>query len=638
MRFSLKTLLFVLAIALAAGVVLATVLVGHVARSEEFKRFAEQKVSEYLKAKVSIGRIRPYSFNQIALEKITIEGAASGHSSQLISVERLLFRYRLTQLWRRRFDLPAAVVLKNPAVLIEKDQFPYRYFESQQGANGGFSMPALDFKGGEIRYLIPAIGKEIVLTEVVGKVTPTLDQQVLVDIHAKATGFLEGKVAIRGSLYPFKNTHDLWLELGSMNFSQDIPLPFKEMKGKVHWVGRDLFFEDLQALLHGWQADISGSFLDREGQPEVSCRLQVGKEKPWVKFGFSLNFSRQSLRGDLSVGGEQPLHFEGKVRQEGKRFLVDSLQVDRGYEGRGELDFASGNYDLAFKKGEMKRAEVHSNLRGLDFAISFRFDHFQVLNLDMVTQGKLFLRAVSSHWKDRSFMFKGALETDYFILEQQPFDDLKGVFDISPYGISGIQMDWGEKFQLTGQVVFPGKQPQGKLTVRVEDFDLGLVKEFNSKPLPKELGGLLGGKLVIDGQLMKPAIDGVFNIRDGKWGRLRYDRGIIQLRGTPPYLPLRDSKIWKGRTTFYLNGALDLKLDNIFAGVKIETPDNLVIWKGLEAVAHSKDGTVQVNPSKLGSWGEVSILEADTDTIEAGKGPGQDEEATAVKVGPKLKF
>ncbi|MBU9888577.1 MAG: hypothetical protein KTQ49_01750 [Candidatus Omnitrophica bacterium] len=638
MRFSLKIFFISVAVLFLAVFVLATVMLGRVARSDEFKRFAEQKVGEYLKAKVHIGVIRPYGFNQIALEKIMIEGAGSEDRSQLIRVERLLFRYRLDQFWSRHFELPSAVVLNNPSVVIEPDRFPYRYLEpgSQKGA--GFPVPSLDFKGGEIRYLLPSLGKEVRLTEVVGKITPTLDQQVFVDVRAKATGLLEGSVAIRGHIQPFRNIHDLWLELETMDFSQDIPVPFRGIKGKVHWVGSDLFFEGLQATLHGWQASIDGSFLNREGQPEVSCRVQIGKEKPWVRLNFLLNFFRQHLEGDFWLAGELPLRFDGKVRQDGKRFFLDSMRVDRGYQASGELDFATGNYDLVFEKGDAKRAEVQSNLRGLDFSISFRFDHFQVLDLDVVTRGKLFLHAVSSHWNDRSFMFKGALETDYFILERQPFDDLKGVFDLSPYGISGIDLSWGGKFQLTGQVVLPAKRPQGKLTVRVDDFDLGLVQEFNSKPLPKELGGLLNGKLVIDGELSNPEVQGVFNVRDGKWGRLQYDRGIIQLRGTPPYLPLRDSKIWKGRTTFYLNGALDLKLDNIFAGVKIETPDNLVIWKGLEAVAHSRDGSVQVNPSKLGTWGEVSILEAETDTSETRKGPGHEEEVTAVKVGPKLKF
>ena len=237
-------------------------------------------------------------------------------------------------------------------------------------------------------------------------------------------------------------------------------------------------------------------------------------------------------------------------------------------------------------------------------------------------------------------MFKGALETDYFILGRQPFDDLKGLFDLSPYGITGIQADWGKKFQMTGQVAFSGRKPQGKLMVRVNDFNLGLVKEFASKPLPKELGGLLSGKLVIEGELLRPEVNGVFNVRDGKWGQLRYDRGIIQLRGIPPYLTLRDSKIWKGRTTLYLNGALDLKLDNIFAGVKIETPDNLVIWKGLEAVVHPKDSSLEVNRSQLGGWGEFSPLEASAHTETTGKDRrnNDEDENTTVKFGPKLKF
>ena len=638
MRFSLKFFLLGLALLLAAGAVLATVLLGKIAKSEEFKSFAEQKVGEYLKAKVHIGVIKPYSFNQIALEKIIIETVTPGNRSQLLSVDRLLFRYRLSQLWSRRFDTPSAVVLKNSSILIEQDQFPYRYFESGQSAQGGLSVPSLDFKGGEIRYLLPSIGKEILLTEVDGKIKPSVDGQVLVDVRAKASGLLEGKVAIRGNIQPFKNTHDLWLELGSMKFSQDIPLPFKELKGKVHWVGRDLFFDDLQTLLYGWQANLSGAILNHDGQPEVSCHVRVGKEKPWIKLGFLLNLSGQNLQGDFQVVGGRSGHFDGKVHLEGKRFIMDSLQMDRGYRGRGELDFTSGNYDLIFEKGKAKRAEVHSNLRGLEFAISFHIEHFRVLNLDVVTQGKIFLHAVSTRWKDRSFMFKGALETDYFILEQQPFDDLKGVFDVSPYGISGIEASWGKKFQMTGQVVFPGRQPHGKLTVRVDDFDLSLVKEFDSKPLPKELGGLLGGRLILEGELSKPELDGVFNVRDGRWGRLHYDRGIIQLRGFLPYLPLRDSKVWKGRTTFYLNGALDLRLDNIFAGVKIETPDNLVIWKGLEAVAHPKEGNLEVNRSKVGEWGEFSLLEADTETTDAAKDPGnKDEEKSTVKFGPKLK-
>ena len=262
--------------------------------------------------------------------------------------------------------------------------------------------------------------------------------------------------------------------------------------------------------------------------------------------------------------------------------------------------------------------------------------------MDLVTQGKLFLHSVSPRWKDRDLFFKGEFETNYFILDRQPFEDLKGVFELSPTGITGIRSAWGNKFQMTGQVTRPGKNPHLKLLLRVADFDLGTVHQFAARPLPKALGGLLDGKLSVEGDLAKPEVSGVFNIHDGKWGQLDYDRGIIQLRGFLPYLPLKDSKIWKGRTVFFLDGALDLKLDNIFAGVKVQTPDNLVIWKGIEAALHEKDGSLELKSSKLGNWGEFSPLEAQSSKTMRGKRATEvqdaEEDETAVKFGPKLKF
>jgi len=249
---------------------------------------------------------------------------------------------------------------------------------------------------------------------------------------------------------------------------------------------------------------------------------------------------------------------------------------------------------------------------------------------------------VSPRWKGRDLFFKGEFETNYFILDRQPFDDLKGNFDLSPRGITGIQSVWGNKFRMTGQMTGHSKNPHLKLYMTVLDFDLGTVHEFTAKPLPKALGGRLDGKLSLEGDLSKPEVSGVFNIHDGKWGQLNYDRGIIQLRGFLPYLPLKDSKIWRGRTVFFLTGALDLKLDNIFAGVKIQTPDNLVIWKGIEAVLHNKENSLELNNAKLGSWGELSMFEArsqdPTQKTDDSDDKSDEKEERKVLFGPKLKF
>jgi hypothetical protein len=638
MRSFLRNLLVLAAILGVSGALFLNFLLGRIARSEDFKRFAEKKAGEYLKARVHIGEIRPFGWNQLALEKILIETPSSEGGSQLLRADRLLFRYQLDQLWNRKFDAPAGVILNNPAILIEQGQFPYRYFEGAAG--GGFSMPSLDFKGGEIRYLLSSLGKEILLQGMEGKIQPSSDRKVQVDVRARVSGLIDGKVRIYGVVNPAKNTHDLWLELEDADFAKDIPLPLKALKGRVHWVGKDLFFDGLQGSVYGWETALSGAFLNQGGQPAVNVRLRVGQKDPWIKLDFALSLTRQTLEGTFQFVGENPSEFRGRVHQRGKRFVIDSMDVDPGYQGRGELDFASGNYELSFKKGA-KRVAVHSNLRGLDFAMDFHLDHVKSFGLDLVTQGKLFIHAASLRWKGRDFFFKGDFETDYFILDRQPFENLKGSFQLSPLGITGIRSSWGDHFQMTGQATGNIKDPRLKFLLDVANFDLGTVQEFAAKPLPRALGGRLDGKLTLEGTFSKPEVSGVFNIYDGKWGQLNYERGIIQLRGFLPYLPLKDSKIWKGRTSFFLTGALDLRLDNIFAGVKVQTPDKLVIWKGVEAAMHSKDKSLELDTSKAGGRGGISL-----ETRSVGNQPGNEngevtdseKERTAVLFGPKLKF
>lgn len=636
----LKVALVLLACLILASGILVKFFLVKIASSEEFKRFAEEKVGEYLQAKVSIGGIRPYRFNQIALENIIIEAPSAQSGSQLVRMDRLLFRYHLSQLWKRQFINPVGVVLRNPSVVIEQDQFPYRYFENFSGGPGGLGIPSLDFKGGEIRYRLPSIGKDIVLTNIEGKISPSEEGKVLVDIRARARGVLEGGVTVQGVVDPLKNSHDLSLELDHVDFTKDIPLPLQAISGKVRWTGKDLFFEGVKASFHGWDAEISGSFENMGGNPKTTLNVQIGKEKPWFATNLVLNLTEQRLAGSFQAMDQPRVDFEGKVRVEGKRFIVDSLTANEVYQAKAEFNLATGNYEVAVEKGT-KRITVFSNLRGLDLAIHASLDHLYFLGLDIVTDATLYLHAISSDWERRQFHFKGNLETNYFILNQQPFQDLKGSFDVSPYGVTGVNFTWGGKFQLTGQVVFPLKKPQAKLTLRVANFDLGQVQFFASKPLPKEMGGMLDGKVLIQGDLKKPEVTAAFNIRDGKWGKVDYDRGIIQFRGFPPYFPLEGSKIWRGRSVYFLQGAVDLALDNIVAGVKIETPDSLVVWKGLEVTLHEKEGNVQLQHKGAGKGSEFSPLEVAA--IESSVG-GQDDQSDesvenkGVVIGPKLKF
>ncbi|HQB11526.1 MAG: hypothetical protein BWY44_01526 [Candidatus Omnitrophica bacterium ADurb.Bin292] len=604
----LKGLILLLLFFLIAVVLAAKVFLHQFATSEEFKRFAESRAGEYLRAKVSIGQIRPYHFNQLALENVIIELPEIRGNSQLIHLDRLLFRYHLSHLWKGKFDAPAGVTFRNPSLMIEEDKFPYQYFETAASAPGGFGMPTIDFKGGEIRYRVSSLGKDIVLRNIEGTITAEEGTKARVNIRATASGILVGGVDIHGTVDAFQKTHDLWLDLKGMDFSSEIPIPLRGLTGKLHWSGKNLSFEQVQTTLHGWNAKVSGAFVNRDGRPETTVRLVVGKERPWMEAGFKIDMSKGFMEGFLDASDAGKFSFNGKIRSEGNRWILDPLTLNDHYQGKCELDFVTGNYEIAVER-EMKRISIHSNLCRLDFAVQGRLDHLDFLGLDIVTQGRIYIHAISPNWQDRQFRFKADFETDYFILNQEPFQDLKGSFEVTPYGISGIRCTWGRKFEMTGQMVFPLKSPQMKLIVRTADFDLGQVQFFASKPLPKEMGGKLGGKLLIEGDLKRPEIIGVFNVSDGKWGKLDYDRGIIQFRGFAPYFPLQESKIWKGRSVFFLTGAVDLTLDNVMAGVKIETLDRLVVWKGLEVTLHEKEANVQLAGSDLDHLKPVSSIE-----------------------------
>ena len=220
----LKGLILLLLFFLIAVVLAAKVFLHQFATSEEFKRFAESRAGEYLRAKVSIGQIRPYHFNQLALENVIIELPEIRGNSQLIHLDRLLFRYHLSHLWKGKFDAPAGVTFRNPSLMIEEDKFPYQYFETAASAPGGFGMPTIDFKGGEIRYRVSSLGKDIVLRNIEGTITAEEGTKARVNIRATASGILVGGVDVHGTVDAFQKTHDLWLDLKGMDFSSEIPI------------------------------------------------------------------------------------------------------------------------------------------------------------------------------------------------------------------------------------------------------------------------------------------------------------------------------------------------------------------------------------------------------------------------------
>ncbi len=89
-----------------------------------------------------------------------------------------------------------------------------------------------------------------------------------------------------------------------------------------------------------------------------------------------------------------------------------------------------------------------------------------------------------------------------------------------------------------------------------------------------------------------------------------------------------------------MNGALDLTLDNPFHGIRVETPDKIVVWKGLEINTSQEESDVQIDtpfdklPSILLKAGDTSKQGEKSQDQDAAKPPPE----RFVGVGTKIKF
>jgi hypothetical protein len=167
----------------------------------------------------------------------------------------------------------------------------------------------------------------------------------------------------------------------------------------------------------------------------------------------------------------------------------------------------------------------------------------------------------------------------------------------------------------------------------VDGFPLQNVQELARRPVPADLRGELEGKLKLRGEWQRPEIQGYFTIKDGTIEKLDFDRAMIQFQGFPPYLKLYDSKIFKGRNTLKLTGAIDLTLENFFHGIQIKKPDSLVIWKGMSA--SWKEGHSAVEAEKPLGKKMTMGLEVGAGAPDSQK---QDREETHAILGPKVRF
>ena len=595
----------------------------------EVLRFVEARAREFLKTDVKIGNILYLPPARLLLRKIQVGPTDPSQGFSVAQIDKLVLGYGLLNLIKRDFTLPGRVILKHP-------RFHFAPGTGRSPVSEAiFSLArtiplAFTVENGEFRIPWREGRGELVLEGMRFETKPDLRGQVALKLAARISGVAGGKIEIEGTSDPEFRHYRLEVRLKDVNFMKTSGLPLEEVRGQFRMTEKKIEIAGLSSLFHDREVEWKGTVEDWQGLPRLALHFAGDKTASPFELSLQMDFVSGRLLGAWSsLGGKYGVR--GRVRARDGKIVFPRLKFPHGYTGTGELDPSDGDYRFEIHRGK-RRFQIDSNLSDLNFKTVVKLDHASVNHLDWVVLGRVNLEPLPKQAKGGPLRFKGSIDTDYFIVEYEPLSDFKGTFELDAEGVQRMDFRWGGVFQMGGRVLFKGGKPREDLTIRVDGFPLDTIRDFAGKPVPSNLQGDLEGRLKLRGEAARPEVEGYFSIKDGMLDKLDFDRAIIQFQGYPPYLKLYDSKIFRGRNTLKLLGAIDLELDNPFHGVQVKGPDSLVLWKGVSA--YWKEGE-----SALGAEKPLSKKVAMGLEVGAGTNPsGEKSEESHAVLGPKVRF
>lgn len=595
----------------------------------EVLRFFEARAAEFLKTEVKIGSLLYLPPARLLLRKIQVGPSAPSPGFSVVRVDKLVVGYGLMNLIKRDFNLPGRVILKHPRFDFAPGSGRSPVSEAAFSLAKAIPM-AFTVENGEFHIPLREGRKELVLEKVRFEAKPDLTGQISLRLAAQISGVATGEIEIEGASDPQFRHYRLEVRLKDVNFLPASGIPLQEVRGEFRMTEKTLEIAGLTSLLHDWKLEWKGTVEDWQALPRIA--LHFASKKPSSPFKISLHMdfiSGRMLGVWSSLGGRYDV--VGRVRAREGKIVFPRLKFPHGYTGAGELDPSNGDYHLEIHR-EKRRFTIDSNANRLNFQTVVKLDHATVNHLDWVVLGRVNLEPLPRLSRQDPLRFKGSIDTDYFIVEYEPLNDFKGTFELDAEGVQRMEFLWGGLFHLSGRVLFKGGKPREDLVIRVDDFPLDTVRDFAGRPVPSNLKGNLEGKLKLRGEAGRPEVAGYFTIKDGMLDKLDFDRAIIQFQGYPPYLKLYDSKIFRGRNTLQLLGAINLTLDNIFHGIQVKGPDSLVLWKGVSA--YWKEGQ-----SAIGAEKSLNKKVAMGVEVGAGANPsGEESEESHAVFGPKVRF
>lgn len=599
--------------------------------TREFKTFAQQKASEFLGAPVKIGKIRAGFLGDITLSHFEIAGA---NARPGLEIGKIIFRYEITQLLSRNFKIPATIVIQSPRMRMNQEA-PFSFFQDihvtsqPQGA-----LSELELAGGEVHYAVPFLRSEIVLKKIEATFRPKSEQKWTGTFRAETQGLVESNITMKGEM-DFK-TGERYLrgEILNGKVSEFLIPQNNSFLCQFEIKDEKFFLRSLIFKSKSGRGRITGTVDHFLNQPRAEFLIETKSGSEKTRHEIIADLKQELLKGDLKTS-HWNLTYSSAFRRDKNKLIVTDWKSNWGDTADASLDFDTRELNVRYSK-DPKRLQIALRLEDQNLKGAARTDHFDFAGIDLVSSINFeLMRDLKA--SSKTLRLEGDFDTDYFILDTVALDDLSGQFKLTSEGFSDLKASWGEGFKASGSIGF--KNPlQSNLTVYLSNLNVNGFKRFASKPLPKDMGGTLNGRIKIEGSALRPHVVGYLTLREGWFGKVDFETAQIQFSGLAPVFDLKESHVYRGRGSLRITGKVDLSAQNILSGIQFETQDHIVLYRGLDVTLAGKDGDLdmEVHPGvqHLPAFG----IRAGSSTPKKDRDQEESSREKVFQVGPRFRF
>jgi len=285
------------------GIVLgALYLVGEcVVIFSDVRQIAEDKFSDALEARVSVGSAHLAFLNQVVLGELEIEQGDKDKDFLVANVGRVVFRYNVTDLFQRKFGFPSDVRLDSPKFVVKSPLLPLNLLRDfLEFIKQGVVPDSVSIRGGDLSLNFSKWNLTIALTDIKGDVLSPGKNKVAINLEAKPTGRDGGKIKITGEADPLRGSYDINCTFERASFGN---LAVRDIEGQVWLRDGQIIVQDLKFLFNNMRVTVQGVVHDIESSPRLDLAFDIQERDVQATIRLDGPYEKAPQKGSVNLLG-----------------------------------------------------------------------------------------------------------------------------------------------------------------------------------------------------------------------------------------------------------------------------------------------------------------------------------------------